>query len=210
MKDIQDLFVFEETDLHDLHDRLWYEYFTPLKPHTKADANFIRLQANAVAAAIKIEYMDKPNGTYQEVKLIEPKDKFEMDELGPNWKKKIYVDTAEPLAITTSFNTRAKKISAAAPKGNPNAGPKFTDEDDLLGDTKPKKQKAAPLGRTKVVEDMLGDKPTKAKAGGNYDTIAALAAKGKTKDEIEKITKLPRKTITDNLWRYNKTLTKKK
>ena len=70
---------------------------------------------------------------------------------------------------------------------------KVTEEEDLLGiSSKPKTAKiAAPEGKTK------------------YDVIAELAAKGKTKDEIQEATGFERKTVTDLLWRWNKLNPKK-
>lgn len=52
----------------------------------------------------------------------------------------------------------------------------------------------------------------KVKTGGktNYEIISELAAKGLNKDQIQEATGLARKTITDNLWRYNKSIQTKK
>jgi len=210
MEPIQNLRKFADTDLYELHDRLWYEYFCPLKPHNKADKAFLMKQLNAVGVQLNKEAKQKE----WEVQIVTPATKFEWDELGPNSRVKIYVDTREQ--NKSAFTVRANKISAKTPHKE-NTGPKFHDEEDLLGgnedlmgDSKPTK-KVVPLSRTATVNKMIGVKrsadPNKITATSIYPELAKLADKlGDNADKISKARpEWPRKCITDALWKWRKT-----
>lgn len=179
-------------DEYDVHDRLWYEYFCPAKPHDKKTKLFLQDQLNAVGEYIN-ENSKKAGNKFSAVEIVTSNKSFDMDEEGPSLKRPIYVETVEPKP--------AKKGAKAAPK---KGGKIDVEEDDLMGETE---------------DDLMGEttkpkaKPAAKKQDGggksNYDIIAGWAAKGKSKDEIEELTGLARKTITDNLWRWNKNKGKK-
>jgi hypothetical protein len=198
---VDELFNIADTDLHDLHDRLWYEYFTPARKLTKDEANFIRLQLNTVAAHIKIVAAESKN-PYAQVILVEPSTKFEMDELGPNSKIVIYTDVAEPLKIISSYKSRIGKIGR-------NVHPSIVavdedllgDNEDLLGDSGGISRKLK-VGKSKKAVD-----PNKVTATSIYDELAKLANKlGDSADKISKAKpEWPRKCITDALWKWRKT-----
>jgi hypothetical protein len=198
LKSIEELYDYNTTELYELHDRLWYEYFCPKEKHTKELQTFIRIQLNNVGAQIKIEAMDRKNPMAL-VTIVQSDTKFEMDELGPNWRKPIYVETAEPKPLLGCYDVRVKKLSGHASVIRP---VKVEDDEDLLGDA-PKKSK---LKKSKLPTQVIKATSKSGAKKTNYEIISELAAKGMDKDAIEAETGLARKTITDNLWRYNKTI----
>lgn len=193
---IDTLFDLSDTDLYELYDRLWYEYFTPERNLTKDESNFLRRQLNLIAGEIKV-YAESINNGCAEVIMIEPSTKYELDELGPNSKAVIYIDVQEPLKLVSTFKSRSGKIKKQNP-GKHIDGPTFTDDEDLLGLTseKPKATKA------NKVKD-----PNKITATTIYPELAKLADKlGDNADKISKAKpEWPRKCITDALWKWRKT-----
>lgn len=198
-KPIEELFDLNETDLYELHDRLWYEYFNPKEPHTKEAKDFIRLQLNHVAGQIKLDAEEAGNPAGA-VKLVEPSDKVEWDEIGPNSRKVIYCEVVEN--PKGHFETRAAKTGKGKDKKKAEAVEDLLgeDEEDLLGESPKKDKKKGAAGGAKLSVQS---------GKSNYDIVAELAAKGKDKDQIQAATGLARKVVTDNLWRYNKNKGKK-
>lgn len=196
-KPIDELYDWNTTDLYDLHDRLWYEYFTPGRELNKDEANFIRVQLNAVGAQINIEAADRKT-PMQRVIMVEPSTTFAADELGPNIKKPVYIETAEPLKIekASHFKTRSRKLESKASVAQVEDLLGEESNEDLLGEVKPSKKGKQLVAPVKKIS--TGSKT-------NYEVIAELAAKGLNKDQIVDKTGFSRKTVTDNLWRYNKT-----
>jgi len=198
ISELYDIAKMSIVDLHEIYDRLLYEYRTPAEELDKKSRDFIRLQCNQVAAQIKIEAEILGNPK-QEVLLLEPIKDIQLDEYGPELKKKIYVDTLPPLKPKTPAKAKAKLFVDEDLMGDT--------DDDLLGDmpaVKSKKEKSSVKPTVKTTNTKSA-----APAKGTYALISELAAKGLDRDAIEKKTGLPRKTITDNLWRYNKSITKK-
>lgn len=197
-------------DLYEVHDRLWYEYFCPKVPHDKKMKLFMQEQLNSVGEEINktSRAMKTPQ---QQVEIVTSNKQFDMDEYGPDSKRPIYVEVMDPI--------KPKKGAKASPKRSGKI--EVEDDDDLMGDYKEDKRDAdkSKARKHEADEDLMGDdddlmggdKPKrkstsrpKKEGKSNYDTIAELAAKGKNRDQIVEITGLPRKTVTDNLWRWNK------
>ena len=198
---IGDLYDLTKVDLYELHERLWYEFFTPAEDHTKEVAKFILEQLNVVGESINMNAPSKE----QEVVIVDAKTKFEpkADDEGPmTWKGGcIY-------AVTRDFYKPKKSRVKVQPA--PEVDLMGDEEDDLMGEAKPKKGKKDPKPKSTTVVHKASGKTVKTAGGkSNYDTIADLAKQGKDKDQIVELTGFERKTVTDNLWRYNQTLKKK-
>lgn len=209
---INTLFDFKEVDLYDLHDRLWYEHFTPVRALTKDERNFIRTQLNLVGAEIKINAETAKNPC-AEVVIVQTDTKFEPDELGPNRKEVIYIDVEEPLKLVSSFKSRSGKTGSnkhASMVLDEDLLGDGEDEDLLGGDSKPIKGKrladsiAESKNKAQRVKRVID--PNKVTATSIYPELAKLANKlGDSADKISKAKpEWPRKCITDALWKWRK------
>lgn len=122
-KTIIELVKLHDCWLDEVADRLWYEYFTSVKPHDKATKTFIREQYNTVAA----EFNKLVNTEIGKLKILKATDEWENDGLGPVISKKYYVDVlpATRQIVEPPVKSRSKKNQ---------------EDEDLLGDAKPAKK----------------------------------------------------------------------
>lgn len=213
---IDELFKLDEMDLYDLHDRLWYEYFTPIKPLNKADKDHIRVQLNIVGAQIKI-FAETAKNPCSEVIIVQKDTTFEPDELGPSRPEMIYTETAAPLPIKGKRTSSTARLGKIGSNVHPSIKEDLMGEDeeeDLLGDSRSvnRKSKAGNhiltyVPPTKGKAQRTPRDPNKITATSIYPELAKLA--DKLGDDPNKISKAkpewPRKCITDALWKWRKT-----
>lgn len=185
---VTELFNLQRVNNDDIADRLFYEYFSPVEPHTKEIKQFIMQQYNTVAAIVNAA------AGFKRMIILTPSLKHEIthpEHRVPCMKKEIYV-AVKPVDV--------KEL-------------KLKPYQQAVIDTVKKSDKRTPAPRKpKPVEKPL--KKTKAKStpatktrtagtSGISAEIIALCEQGKTQNEIIAAGYL-RNTVVPVVWKWKK------